>query len=251
MAVAAISLCAAVAGHAQQPANEEGWTHYGGDAGGMRYTASAQITPKNLDHLHPVWTFHTHALDVMRMGSEYASFEATPVLSRGMLYFTSPFDVVFAIDARTGAERWSFDPKVVLKTDEGGFTTSRGVALWESAQIGPCNHRVFVGTVDARLIALDAETGAVCPGFGAAGSVDLARDVGRQDFGAYEVTSPPTVIGNVVVVGSSVSDNLAVDAESGLVRGYDAVTGKQLWAWSRCRGRDRTIRTLERGIRGV
>jgi len=229
MTVAAIFLCTGVS--AQQAANELGWTHYGGDAGGMRYTASAQITHENLERLHPAWIFHTHVLDAPRSGSELASFEATPVLSQGTLYFTSPFDVVFAIDARTGTERWSFDPKVVLKADEGGFTTSRGVALWESAQPGPCSRRVFVGTVDARLMALDAETGAICAGFGADGSIDLTRDVELQDFGAYEVTSPPTVIGNVVVVGSSVSDNLQVDAASGLVRGYDAVTGKQLWVW--------------------
>jgi quinoprotein glucose dehydrogenase len=196
----------------------------------MRYTASAQVTRENLQHLHPVWTFHTHALDVPRSGSDHASFEATPVLAQGTLYFTTPFDVVFAIDARTGTERWSFDPKVVLKV-EGGFTTSRGVALWEQLGAGPCSRRVFVGTMDARLMAVDADTGAVCMGFGAGGSVDLTRDVELQNFGMYEVTSPPTVVGNVVVVGSSVGDNQQVDAESGLVRGYDAVTGKQLWAW--------------------
>ena len=155
-----------------------------------------------------------------RSGSEHASFEATPVLSQGTLYFTSPFDVVFAIDARTGVKRWSFDPKVVLKV-EGGFTTSRGVALWESTRkLGHAAAGVFVGTIaDARLMAVDVDTGAACTGFGAGGSIDLTRDVDLQNFGMYEVTSPPTVIGDVVVVGSSIGDNQQVDSESGLVRG--------------------------------
>jgi len=233
MTVAAIFLCVGMVrgAVAQQPANGVGWTHYGGDAGGMRYTASTQITRENLQHLHPAWTFHTHALEGKRTGLQHASFEATPVLSQGTLYFTSPFDVVFAIDARSGVERWRFDPKAVPKVDEGGFTTSRGVALWESAKTGQCSRRIFVGTVDARLMAIDADTGAVCTEFGNGGTVDLTRDVEYQGYGMYEVTSPPTVVGNVVVVGSSVGDNQQVDSESGLVRAYDAVTGRQLWAW--------------------
>lgn len=227
--MAAIFLCVGTQG--QEPANRLGWPDYGGDAGGMRYTTSTQITRENLQHLHPVWTFHTHALDVARIGSEHASFETTPVLSRGVLYFTSPFDVVFAIDARTGVERWRFDPKVTLKEDVGGFTASRGVALWESATKGPCSRRVFVGTLDARLISLDADTGAACTGFGADGSIDLTKGIERANQSAYQLTSPPTVVGDVVVVGSSIADNQQVDAESGVVRGYDAITGKQLWAW--------------------
>jgi len=238
MAVAAIFLCLRIVCglHAQQPANGTGWTNYGGDAGGMRYTASTQITRQNLDHLHPVWTFHTHALDVKRSGWDDASFEATPVLFGGMVYFTSPFDVVFAIDARTGAQRWSFDPQVGA-LGIGGMTTSRGVSLWTTAQpgmTGACAQRIFLGTLDARLIALDAETGAPCAGFGVGGTVDLMRDVESHRpvvFGMYQVTSPPAVVGDVVVVGSSVGDNQQVDSDSGVVRAFDAVTGKQLWSW--------------------
>jgi len=222
---------------AQQPSNADGWTHYGGDPGGMRYSTSTQITRQNLSQLHPIWTFHTHALDTPRTGSQDASFEATPVLAesgpQATLYFTSPFDVVFALDARTGQQRWSFDPKVGA-LPLGGIVTSRGVALWQSPTPlppGQCSRRVLFGTVDARLLANDADTGTSCPGFGESGSIDLTQNVNYQHHGGYGLTSPPTIVGNVVVVGSAVGDNQQVDAESGLVRAFDVVTGQQLWSW--------------------
>ena len=231
--VVAVLLMGGAAVWGQLPANGQGWTHYGGDAGGMRYSTAAQITRGNVNQLKPVWSFHTHALDVARTGSDDASFEATPILFHDVLYFTTAFDVVFALDARTGQQRWTFDPKVGELT-AGGMVASRGVALWESPvalPAGQCSRRVVFGTLDARLLAIDADTGAPCAGFGAGGAVDLKKDVYFQNFGFYELTSAPTIVGNVVVVGSSVGDNQQVDAESGLVRAYDVTTGTQLWSW--------------------
>jgi quinoprotein glucose dehydrogenase len=200
----------------------EGWPTYGGDTGGLRFSNSSQITRGTVGQLHPIWTFHTHATDTKEQREQLPSFEATPVLSGDTLYFTSPFDVVFALDARTGIERWHYDP-ILKPLAHGGIVTSRGVAL--------SNGRVFVGTLDARLIALDAKTGKPCADFGNNGSVDLSRGVHFQGIGFYGMTSPPTVVGNVVVVGSTVGDNQQVDIESGLVRGYDAISGKLLWTW--------------------
>jgi quinoprotein glucose dehydrogenase len=201
---------------------QEGWPTYGGDPGGQRFSNSSQITRDNIGQLHPVWTFHTHAVDTSAQREQLPSFEATPVLSGDTLYFTSPFDVVFAVDARTGEERWHYDPVLKPLTPEG-IVTSRGVALW--------NGRVFSGTLDARLLALDAKTGKPCADFGNNGSIDLSRGVHFQGIGFYGMTSPPTVVGNVVVVGSTVGDNQQVDIESGVVRGYDAISGKLLWTW--------------------
>ena len=143
--------------------------------------------------------------------------------------------MLFALDARTGAERWHYDPKLAPLTPYG-IVTSRGVALWPLGGVvqpnaPACSQRVFWGTLDARLLAVDAATGKVCDGFGDKGSVDLRQGVHFQNIGYYGLTSPPTVIGNVVVVGSTVGDNQQVDSESGLVRGYDAVTGKLIWSW--------------------
>ena len=217
------------------PPAGEGWPTYGGDPGGLRFSKSSQITRSNLSQLHPVWTFHTRALDSDAKRAERPSFETTPVLSGDTLYLTSPFDVVFALDAHNGAERWHSDPKLAALTP-GGIVTSRGVALWPLGAVAEpnapvCSRRVFLGTLDARLLAFDAATGQLCAGFGENGSVDLRRGVHFQDIGFYGMTSPPTVIGNVVVVGSTVGDNQQVDTESGAVRGYDAISGKLLWTW--------------------
>jgi glucose dehydrogenase len=112
--------------------------------------------------------------------------------------------------------------------------TSRGVALWTSDRPDPCGSRVFVATLDARLIAVDAANGSRCRDFGQNGEVALAS---RPKAGLlsssddFSVTSPPTVIGNVVIVGSSVGDNFSVQMASGMVRAFDAVSGKPLWQW--------------------
>jgi quinoprotein glucose dehydrogenase len=210
----------------------EGWPTYGGDAGGSRFSGASQITRGNIDQLHEAWVFHTHAVDSAAARAEFPSFETTPVLSGNTLYMTSPFDVVFALDGRNGRELWRYDPKI-RSSMKGEIVTSRGVALWASAsgQGVECSHRVFLATLDARLVALDAESGTPCGGFGVNGTVDLKQGVHLQDGGFYGMTSPPTVIGNVVVVGSSVADNQQVDIESGAVRGYDTVSGRLLWSW--------------------
>ncbi len=208
-----------------------GWPTYGGDPGGRRFSASTQITPRNVISLQPAWTFHTHALDKPRFADSQASFEATPVLAGDTLFFTSPFDQVFAIDAVTGRQRWTWEPNIILERRDM-IVTSRGVALWgNEADHAPCAFRVLLGTLDARLIALDGHTGVLCDGFGNHGQVDLKSGVHFRAWGGYGLTSPPTVVGNVVVVGSSVADNHEVGPESGLVRAFDAVTGRQLWQW--------------------
>ena len=219
---------------AQSPA-AEGWPTYGGDPGGLRFSQSDQINRDNIGQLHSVWNFHTHAVDTKAQRKQLPSFETTPVLSGDTLYFTSPFDVVFALDARTGIERWHYDPKLP-PLNPGGIVTSRGVALWPTGTVveqnsPTCSHRIFLGTLDARLLALDAATGKVCAGFGSNGSVDLREGVHSPNIGFYGMTSPPTIVGNVVVAGSTVGDNQQVDVESGAVRGYDAITGKLLWTW--------------------
>ena len=205
-----------------------GWSTYGGDPGGQRFSASKQFTRANVGQLQPVWTYHTHALDNPRMGSAMASFEATPVLLDKTLFLSTPFDEVIALDAETGAEKWKFDTKPVL-AGEGNLTTSRGVAVWVGHERGPCARRVFIATLDGRLLVVDAENGNPCLGFGDHGQVDLKKDVGGQ--GLYEVTSAPTVLGDVVIVGSSIPDSMSAAELRGTVHAYDVRTGKLLWAW--------------------
>ncbi len=216
-------------------AADKGWSAYGADAGGTRYSTAKQVTRANVASLHVAWTYHTHALDTPSGLDETAAFEATPILVGGLLFLTTPFNRVIALDPATGTEIWSYDPK--LDRSRGrSEVTSRGVAAWTDARAperAPCKLRVFEGTIDARLIALDGKTGALCADFGAAGTVDLTRGVGLgPEFrGDYEVTSAPTVVGDVVITGSAIGDNGAVDMPRGVVRAFDARTGALKWTW--------------------
>ena len=220
---------------ASAPAADDGWSAYGHDPGGTRYSPLKQITRDNVSKLKVAWTYHTGALQPETKLNEKAAFEATPILVDGMLYFSTPFNQVIALDPATGAEKWKFDPQVA-RTHGYSEVTSRGVAAWtdaNSAKDAPCQLRIFEGTIDARLLAIDGKTGKLCADFGDAGYVDLTQGVDFQKIyrGNYEVTSAPTVVGDVVITGSSIGDNVAVNLERGVVRGYDTRTGKLLWTW--------------------
>jgi quinoprotein glucose dehydrogenase len=217
------------------PAADNGWSAYGGDAGGTRYSTLRQVTRENVARLRAVWTYHTGALRPETSLNEKAAFEATPILVDGTLYLTTPFNRVIALDPATGAEKWTYDPKVDRSHDYSEVS-SRGVAAWtysKASEDAPCRLRIFEGTIDARLIALDGRTGRPCAAFGSAGTVDLTRGVvyGPEFRGDYQVTSAPALVGDVVITGSSIGDNGAVDMPRGVVRGYDARTGALRWTW--------------------
>jgi len=174
----------AVVTWAQQPIGE-GWPTYGGDPGGQRYSSATQINEHNVAQLQLAWTAHTGALDESRATNHNASFEATPVLFKGTLYLSTPFAQVLALDPATGARKWIYEPWFD-KTYDGGLTTSRGVTAWSSKrETGPCSNRIFVGTLNAKLIALDAQTGRLCAGFGGGGVVDLTRGVRPGNLQTY------------------------------------------------------------------
>ena len=217
---------------AQHDADSQ-WPHYGNDAGGARYSPAAQIDRSNVAQLQVAWTFRTRALGHSAPLDRKAAFEATPILVEGRLFLSTPYNHVIALDPRTGARLWEFD--AALDRSHGySEVTSRGVAAWQDAAAAPgapCRTRILMGTLDARLIALDADTGAPCPAFGASGQVDLTRGVDLRDLGNYQMTSAPAVSGDVVIVGSSIGDNRAVDVERGIVRGFDARTGALRWTW--------------------
>lgn len=220
-----------VVGHAQKQVAKSGeWSAYGNDAGGMRFSPLTQINSTNVKQLTVAWTFRTGELEHYKGtdAAEKAAFEATPVMVDGSLFFSTPTSRVFAIDAATGQKKWEFNPDVYLRQDLSEIT-SRGVSVWPAAgdkSAATVNKRIFVATLDGRLIALDALTGKPIVTFGKDGSVDL-----RQGVGNISVTSPPAVIGNTIVVGSSMGDNNRFNYERGVVRAYDAVTGALRWSW--------------------
>src|SRR5216683_2494236 len=217
---------------AQSPA-DVGWSHYGGDAGGARYSTASQINRDNVAQLKVAWTFRTGALPHDEELDHKAAFEATPILIDGKLFLSTPYDHVIALNAVNGAKLWEFDPKL---EHPYGFSevTSRGVSAWRepSAKANkPCALRIFIGTLDARLIALDGATGRPCADFGSDGEVDLAAGVKLRDTGDYQVTSAPAIYKDLVITGSSIGDNRAVTLERGIVRAYGVRTGKLRWSW--------------------
>ncbi len=215
------------------------WQHYGGDAGGTRYVDARAITPENVTDLEEAWSFSTGALD--DKSDEVRSrtaFEATPILVEDSLIFCTPFNEVIALDPGTGEARWRFDPAVASDRRPGNQYTCRGVAYWRdpaAADLEACASRIFMGTVDGRLIALDAGTGKPCEDFGSnpirPGEVMAGADRLLVWPGEYQMTSPPVVTQGLVIVGSSVSDNVRAAAPSGRVRAYDARTGELRWSF--------------------
>src|SRR5262245_16413373 len=212
--------------HAQTPGD---WTAYGGGPGGARYSGLEQITRANVNQLQLAWISRTG--DYLR---DRGRFEANPVVVDGTMYVSTPLGTVLALDPASGTERWRFDAHLNIDGDYGDFA-NRGVAVWldRGRAGGTCRRRVFVGTVDARLIALDAETGVPCADFATAGTLDLSA--GLRHAAAYHweygVTSPPAVIRDVVIVGAAVSDNQRVNAPEGVVRAFDARSGALRWSW--------------------
>ena len=212
------------------------WPYYGGDAGGSRYSRLTQIDKSNVAKLKVAWEYHTGDLSDGSGNRRKSAFEATPIVVDGVMYLSTPFNRVIALDPETGRERWSFDPKVDLQAPYSEGLINRGVTLWTDsakAEGDACRRRIFLATIDARLFALDAATGQPCSDFGAAGQVDLTQGIANiKRRGEYEETSAPTVVADLVIVGSSIADNDRVDSPNGAVRAFDARTGKLRWSWN-------------------
>ncbi len=206
------------------------WPTYGGSPGGTRYSALTQVRPENVARLETAWTYRTGALTPETRLNEKAAFEATPVLVDGKLLLTTPFNRVIALSPESGQEVWTFDPDVDRSRGYSEIT-SRGVAVWRGEGEESCSSRVFVGTIDARLIAVDLATGRPCADFGDGGTVNLEAGIDLKDRGDYQVTSPPAILGDRVIVGSSLGDNRRARLESGAVRAFDAHSGRQVWRW--------------------
>lgn len=206
------------------------WPAYGGTHKAVRYSPLDQITKDNVGDLEQIWEFRTGDLPE---NDEPFGNQNTPVKVGDRLYLCSALNKISALDAATGAEFWTYDP--VVSTDAIGYNAScRGLIYYDNPSADRtelCATRVVNLTHDARMIALDTETGQLCPDFGNAGLVNLLEGIGDTAPGFYAPTSPPTLVRNVLVVGSQVSDGQTREAPSGVIRGYDAVTGELKWAW--------------------
>jgi quinoprotein glucose dehydrogenase len=202
------------------------WISYGNDRGGSRWSPLAQITPANVGGLEPVWTYHTGPLPP----GARAAFQANPLKVGDKVYICTGYNDVIALDAETGKEVWRHR----ALTDNRGIygLVCRGVTYYRvPGATGLCAERIYTATIDARLIAVDAATGRSCPGFGRDGQVSLLTGMGSVEKGYYLVTSPPALVRGRLVIGGWVTDGQHVGEPSGVIRGFDAVTGDFAWAF--------------------
>ncbi len=209
------------------------WSHYGADPGGSRYSGLRSITRENAATLERAWVYSSGDLaSKPKEALRRSAGEATPILVEDSLIYCTPFNEVIALDPGTGAQKWRYDPKADLEQRPANQFVCRGVAYWKDASAsGACASRIFTGTNDGRLIALDAKTGAPCAAFGDGGTVKIDPGLDLIWPGEFQITSAPTIAGDVVVVGSSIGDNARVAAPHGAVRAYDVRTGAPRWTF--------------------
>jgi quinoprotein glucose dehydrogenase len=219
----------------------EGWQYYGHDSGGARYSPLRQLTRENVAELELAWSHRYGDLQQHPERNYLAGYHVTPVLlpeaAGGSLVACTPFHKVFALDPATGEERWSFDSEISF----GPFKTRLkclGVAYWEDSEApedAPCKHRVFMGTSDRRIIAVDTSNGRPCGDFGEDGQVDVNPLIARtppvpESHWGMVYSAPPVLVNDVLVIGSiNNMKNQFPNAANGSIRAFDARTGRFLW----------------------
>ena len=220
-------------------AQTAGWPVTEGAPGGGRYSPLADIHTGNVGELEQAWVYrHGDYFDAPLPGFNGTRQETTPILVDGRLIFTTPTNRVIALDPEQGTELWTFDPGV-SRFEWYAMWTNRGVAAWAGSADDVCAPRVFLTTLDARLIALDARTGQRCPGFA---DVNLREGVEPLvEQREFNLTSPGTVVGDLIVVGSSVPDLIRANAPHGIVRAFDARSGELRWTFDTIPNENRTV----------
>jgi len=227
---------------ADSPADGD-WAAYGRDNAATRFSPLAQITPDNVGHLERAFVYRTGDLLEHRWGAE-----TTPLKVGNNVYLCTSRNIIISLDAATGKENWRHDPQV--SKDAVPYTAAcRGVTYYHvpqnrvgeldagvtgSASGAPepaCSTRIFSPTLDGRIIAVDAATGEPCRGFGDNGQVDITDNMGDTPAGYVSINSAPVIVDDVVVTGHQVLDGQKRYAPSGVIEGFDAVTGNLNWAW--------------------
>src|SRR5947207_4590100 len=234
MAVKKLFLILFAGGAAHALAQSGDWPAYGHDVFGSRYSPLTQISRDNVPRLTVAWTYRTGEIAEGKTNAP-PKFEATPLVVDGVMYISTPFGKAIALDPAMGKELWRYDSRAASQTHWGDFA-SRGVSTWvdsSAAANATCRRTIYLGTIDARIVALDAKRGTPCEAFGDHGSITLRSGLRNAPFekAEYELTSPPAIVNGVLVSGSAISDNNRTDAASGEVRGFDARTGALRWSW--------------------
>ncbi|MCC7699235.1 membrane-bound PQQ-dependent dehydrogenase, glucose/quinate/shikimate family [Janthinobacterium sp. EB271-G4-7A] len=240
--VPAENMAATASGDFAPGVEHNDWSAYGRSGYGDRYTPAAQITPANISGLKEAWTYHTGDFKGPNDPGEIAN-EVTPLKVNDMLYLCTPHNIVIALNPDTGKEIWRHDPKINRDAASYQHMICRGVAYWDvnagRAKNNPapeaasmeCPRRILAPTMDGTMIAVNADTGESCRSFGNNGVVNLYKNMAMIKRGFLMPTSPPAVSQKMAVIAASVTDNHSTEEPSGVIRGYDPVTGKLMWNW--------------------
>ncbi|HEX7783096.1 MAG TPA: membrane-bound PQQ-dependent dehydrogenase, glucose/quinate/shikimate family [Sphingobium sp.] len=229
------------------------WPAYGGTYSARRYSPLAQITPENAGKLQRAWLVHTGDMPQTPTAAKMYGAETTPLKVGDTLYLCSAKNIMIALDPATGKTKWRYDPKVPDKSIP--YTAAcRGVSYYavpNAVATDPCATRIIEGTLDARLIAVDARTGKLCPGFGSNGQVSITEGMGDAYPGMVSITSAPTIVRGVIVTGHQVLDGQDRWAPSGVIQGYDAITGQIKWGWDMMRPNQTVLQPGQTWTRGT
>jgi quinoprotein glucose dehydrogenase len=208
------------------------WPVYAGSEDAAKFSTLTEITRANVDQLRRAWVYRTGDIPEERWGAE-----TTPIKIGDSMYLCTARNIIIALDPATGDERWRYDPQI--DDEDIPYTAAcRGVtyhALPEPPVSGNCATRIVEGTLDGRLVAVDASTGEPCDGFGNGGQVDIKRGMGDVSPGMVSITSPPVIVRGVIVTGHQVLDGQKRMAPSGVIQGFDLITGDLRWAWDMVR----------------
>ncbi len=227
-------------------AAQTNWEAWANTKQGTRFAALDQINRDNVKNLQVAWTAHTG--DVPQSTGAGAEDQNTPLQIGDTLYVCTAYSKVLAFDVDTGEQRWKYDAHAKAPSwqrcrglgyyEDGADAAAAGTAAAPApaaaaavSEAPACRRRLFMPTIDARLIAIDADTGKACADFGNAGTVDLSVGMGAMGDDWYQQTSAPLVAGNLVIVGGRVADNWSTSEPSGVVRAFDVHSGKLVWAW--------------------
>ncbi len=224
---------------------QKDWAHYGNTEGGSRFAALDQINRDNVNKLKVAWTYRTG--DVAISDGNGAEDQLTPLQIGNKVFICTPHNNLIALDADTGKELW----KNAINAQSKVWQRCRGMAYFDatvaiaqptqpnsspitvaSVPAGAnCQRRLLTNTIDGRLIAVDADNGEFCQGFGNNGQVDLKAGLGNVPDSYYQLSSAPLMAGTTVVVGGRVADNVQTDMPGGVIRGFDVITGEMRWAF--------------------
>ena len=226
--------------------SDDDWPVYGRDNNASRYSPVTDITSSNVSSLKKVWQYRTKDIPAKRYGAE-----TTPIKIADRLYLCSARNQIIALSAQTGKELWRYNPNIADK-DIPYTAACRGVAYYKLPDMNDeaeqqsddnpalnaslpdaafCRERIISGTLDGRIIEVDANSGRPCTDFGDNGQVDIKQHMGKTPSGFVAITGVPVVVQGVIITGHQVLDGQKRYAPSGVIKGFDAKTGELRWAW--------------------